>query len=369
MRFVHIADLHVGRSFKTASFAKGFGQMKREAIGSNLQSVVSYCNEQRIDLMLIAGDFIDSEYVDITDMYELTYRLKQLRHTKVVLIAGNHDPLTPKDSVYQMVDWPAHVYIVSGQTELLEYEDLDTCIVARSWVNKGPMDFDKESVARCIDQTTMTNKIVMLHGDCYQDNGYHYMNPKELKSLGAHYYAIGHIHKPDVLEGCIVYPGSLEPLDFKELGDHGFITGEIKDGDLHFEPELSMKHGMSYIDVDITDAESVLEIAERCEDALDMAIEQTMIRLQLIGEKHLILSDITEKLYERLSDTCVYPKGHIAYIEIKDLTVMAYDIEVLKKEHKDDIIGKFIEVMSKEQDEISKDALKEGLSLLLEVSG
>lgn len=366
MNFVHISDLHVGRHFKSASFAKGFGRVKREAIGDNFQTVIEYCNDNQVDMMLIAGDFIDSDYVDITDMYDLVYRLKQLMNTQVVMIAGNHDPLFDKGSVYNMVSWPDFVHIMGTTTEILEFKSLDTCVIGRSWANKGPMVFDQKAIEVHLEKTTMTNKIVLLHGDCYLDNGYHYMDPKILKSLRASYYALGHIHKPDVLEDILVYPGSLEPLDFKELGDHGFISGEIINGKAHFEQILSMVHGMVYVNIDITGVESFLDVVDRSRQALDMVIEQSMVRLQLRGEKEVTLGEISEKLYDALRESVVYPKGHIAYIELKDLTVPAYDLETLRQEHTDDIIGKYIEALIKVEDELSQDALKEGLTLLLE---
>lgn len=367
MKFVHIADLHLGRRFKTASFAEGFGRIKREAIGKNLDQVIRYCNKESVDLLIMAGDILDGEeIIDVADMYNLVYRLKKLNRTQVAIIAGNHDPLSQTNSVYSWVTMPKHVKILGTEPELVVYEDLDLSIIGGSWKNNGPMTCPQQEYESLINEAETKYKILLSHGDIYTENEYQYLSPDWLKTLPVDYVALGHIHKRDVIEHKIVYPGSLEPLDFKETGDHGFMVGELSEQrlDLAFIP--SMVHKMEIIELDITGLESMLELTDVLGEQLEQAVEGSMIRIRLFGEKHRVFDDLSEQVRLTLQDQFIYPKGPIAYIEIKDKTVPSYDIETLRQEHKDDLIGLFIEALDTSE-ELDQKALKEGLSILLGV--
>ena len=44
------------------------------------------------------------------------------------------------------------------------------------------------------------------------------------------YVALGHIHKPQVLqEEGAAYAGALEPIDKNDVGPHGYVRGEMDD--------------------------------------------------------------------------------------------------------------------------------------------
>lgn len=55
MRFIHIADLHLGSS-PEAEFL--WGKNRAEEIWDSFAAVIDACNEKEIDLLLIAGDLI-----------------------------------------------------------------------------------------------------------------------------------------------------------------------------------------------------------------------------------------------------------------------------------------------------------------------
>ena len=56
MRFIHIADLHLGSS-PEAEFL--WGKNRAEEIWDSFAAVIDACNEKEIDLLLIAGDLFD----------------------------------------------------------------------------------------------------------------------------------------------------------------------------------------------------------------------------------------------------------------------------------------------------------------------
>jgi len=371
MRFVHIADVHLGMSFKTASFGKAFGQKKREGIKKNLRNVITYIKDKKIELLLIAGDFLEGDYVELTDLYDIKYMFDLIPTVKVVIMAGNHDPLLVRSSPYTLIEWPPNVTLVKTGYSCYDFEELDTSVISISWDSKGPMSLNKEKLNQSIQLAKHTSKIVMLHGDCYLPNDYFYMETKYLKSLNVDYIALGHIHKHDIMENHIVYPGSLEPLDFSENYPHGYINGELNDHKLNIEFIPSMINPMDVVDVDISTCQSYLEMVDVVKETLEShegINDQSMVRVLLNGEKSPYIGEISKDFIQELKDM---NQNRISYIEVKDKTVLGYDIEVLYEEHKDDLIGYFIRSIKEEgmDDEVNQKALNKGIAMLLEAMG
>lgn len=370
MKFVHIADVHLGMSFKSASFSQSFGNKKREAIKKNLKQVIHYIKEHQIDLLLIAGDFLEGDYVELRDLLDVKYLFDLIPNTSIVIMAGNHDPIAVETNPYKLIQWPKHVMIIGDKYEFVDLDQINTSVISVSWKSKGPHTFNKSLLEEQIYQSTHANKIVMLHGDVYAKNDYFSMDVHELANLKANYVALGHIHKPDVIMDKIVYPGSLEPLDFSENYNHGFVIGDISQGKLTIKRMNSMVLPMKVLHIDITGCESMLEILDLTKDGIDKMINHEslsnlMIRIQLVGEKNLYIGDINKEYIQSLNE---FIGSDLVYIEIKDKTRQGYDIDLLYKEHEHDIIGHFIRSLRTKDlnNEVNKKALSTGITLLLE---
>ena len=83
MKFIHIADLHLGMA--------PAGQ-DEDSLYEALSYVVQECNLNKIDLLLVAGDLFHNRPT-LSQLLDVDYRLGQLKNTKVVMVAGNHDCL------------------------------------------------------------------------------------------------------------------------------------------------------------------------------------------------------------------------------------------------------------------------------------
>ncbi len=370
MKFVHIADVHLGMSFKSASFGKSFGNKKRDAIKKNLKQVIEYVKANNIELLLIAGDFLEGDYIELSDLLDVKYLFESIKDTSIVMMAGNHDPMGVKDNPYKLVQWPEHVSIVGTDYESIELRNIETSIISVSWDSKGPLTLNKAKLEEKIKASTQKNKIAMLHGDVYLQNEYFHMEPAYLASLDVDYVALGHIHKQDIMLNKVVYPGSLEPLDFSENYSHGFIEGHLVEGVLSITNKKSMILPMVVIEMDITGCESYLEIVDKTKETIfkdDRVsdLSNIMIRIRLTGEKNPYIGDIGKQYLAEMNELI---STQLVYIEVKDKTVPGYDIDILYSEHEDDIIGHFIRSMKEKglDNEVHSQALSTGITLLLE---
>src|SRR4051812_47372697 len=87
MKFLHLADIHLGcRRYNLEERTKDFFRAWRDVIEK-------HAIPQKIDFMLIAGDFFDRRNIDPQAMNHAMAGLKLLKEhdIPVVVIEGNHD--------------------------------------------------------------------------------------------------------------------------------------------------------------------------------------------------------------------------------------------------------------------------------------
>ena len=364
MNFVHIADLHIGQSFKSASFGREFGRIKRQAIKENLNKIIDYCNLHQIDFLLMAGDCIEADYTQVSDLLDLKYMFEKLIKTRIIMIAGNHDPAIIIHGSMESIQWPEHVYIINHSYEYIEFEDKNIGFFCASWQNKKNIQFDYELMDRTLETAKVKQHIGILHGDIYSAQGYMPLDKNRLLNSKLDYIALGHIHKPDIIQGKLAYPGSLEPLDFSEKGSHGFILGELNGKKIHLEHIEQMLHPMKTSHLDVSRFESGMEIIDEIKARLQHFEKKDMLRLILTGEMRLafeLLESLVDGNWNTIATPCV------SYLEVIDNTKDALDIKQIYEEHKEDIIGHYIEVLQEQdlKDKAYKDALVLGIKMLL----
>ncbi len=356
IKIIHTADIHLGMTFKNASFSGEFSKKRRYEIKTTFMSIIDRAISSKADILLISGDMFEDEYTTIGELKALNHKFKQAENTNIIIIAGNHDPLL-KTSLYYAIDWADNVKILGSTIDKVEFKDLNTVIYGISWDKKK---IKEQLLYDVVVEDKDKINILMAHGDIYQKCDYLPIDKDNLLSKGFDYVALGHIHKHDFVTPNIAYCGSPEPLDFGELGEHGIIEGTLsKDAlNLSFVPIAQRQ----FFQLKVTMNESMMmeELIETIKTTiLSIGTNQDMYRITLEGmhDRDMVID------YDYLKHTL----NDIAYIELKDHTTTNYHLEALKKDHQDSIIGKYIEYMEKEDlsNPVVHDALNEGLRILL----
>ena len=126
--------------------------------------------------------------------------------------------------------------------------------------------------------------IGLLHGDVTtSDSRYRPIRAADIAGSGLDYLALGHVHScSDVLTAGAVpyaYCGCIEGRGFDELGERGFLFGEVGAGtaDLRFVPFARRRYCIAQVDVTDGDALTALE------RTLPHDTEQDIYRLRLTG--------------------------------------------------------------------------------------
>ena len=322
MRFIHIADLHLGSS-PEAEFL--WGKNRAEEIWDSFAAVIDACNEKEIDLLLIAGDLFDRPPV-WADLDRAAKLFARLTATEVVMIAGASDYIT-EDSPWKTYPWQSWVHMLSDKHCMnVQLGNINTSVHGCSYY--APTEGKPYLEDARPDKESEYQILLGYTGD---DN--HMPSEK-----GFDYIALGYEHKASVMQSMhMAYAGSLEPLSVQETGKHGFILGEINEDSttIRFVPFACRE----YINIKVRLSSDITE--EELEEKLAAAINQygsdNIFTISLEGRYQ------PKEPYDRAR---LLALGNVA--DVKDGTLPDYNLVALLDEHKDDMIGMYLEEFLKE---------------------
>lgn len=318
MNFVHIADMHFDTPFTNLSLKNNFGKIRRLNQREILKKIIQYILENKIQYLFISGDLYENEYIQKTTIEYINELFKKIPETKIFISPGNHDPYL-KNSAYHNFKWNKNVKIFNSKIEKVEMPEVDIYGV-------GFDDFYSSGLN--VENIKIENKnkinILITHGSLNASDKlqlqYNPMNKNKLKELGFDYIALGHIHKPDYnteKNQRIVYPGSTISMGFDELGEHGFITGNLSKDNLELSFIPVDNKEFKELEFDVTNINDFEELIEEI-NHLHLN-ENKFYKIILIGKRKFEI-DILELNKFILAENI---------IKIKDRTILNYNLEEL----------------------------------------
>lgn len=349
MRFIHLADVHLG-----AAPDKGFPWSGRrgEEIWETFRRVIAGIRENPVDLLFIAGDLFHRQPL-LRELKEVNYLFSTIPDTRVYLMAGNHDAVR-SGSFYQEFEWePNVVFFKEEKLRCVKDEKLDVYVYGLS--------YHRQEIPEPLYDTVRPAEgeglhVLLAHGG---DEKHIPMNVKAIAAAGFDYVAMGHIHKPQVLiKDQAAYAGALEPIDRNDLGVHGYIEGRLENGRVRteFVPFSSRSYEQILLTINADSTQMSLE--EGLKKEIFKGGGMNIYRVILQGFRSPELLMLPEKLKSL---------GNVA--EIQDQSCPAYNLEELEKCYSGTLIGDYIAYFrSREQTIVEEKALYYGLQALLETS-
>lgn len=354
MRFVHVADVHLGMEpDKGMPWSKERG----EELWSCFSRVIDLCVEKDVDLLLIAGDLFHKQPT-VAEVKEMRYLLGKLRRTRVVLTAGNHDYLSVRSRLPEI--------LVGDRIQLLPTEEVSPLLIPSCNTTVYGISYSgrKESgnpFAGVRPFRTRGHHILLAHGG---DAEHMPFDRQELAQAGFDYVALGHIHKPERFGERMAYCGSPEPLDKTETGQHGVILGELSDGKCHLEFIRVAARQYRELTVEVTEESTVRGLADQIREAIEGQGQEDIYRVRLAGWHDPEIDLDTEQLHKLLLDEM----SRYRVVEIADCSKPFYDFEYLYRSNRGNLLGEFIRtVWEKDADEDWKEkVLAAGVEALLQ---
>lgn len=344
IKIFHCGDIHLDAPFSGVSPTES--NRRRVSLLDRFAEMMRFANDNRADLVLIAGDLFDSGYTQPSTVKAVSELLKDLR-CPVVITPGNHDPYD-KESVYKTAQFSENVHIFSSEElSRIDFDGIGVSVCGYAFTsNSHPERPLKEQTSALLSSTNVN--ILCAHTDIYTQNStYAPISDAELEDSGFLYAALGHIHKTPAVckfgDCYAAYCGFAEGRGFDECGAGGAWLVNINNS--YFPAKVDVERvcvSQSRYEVktvDITGAESDSTAASMIDKALaedplipsgDTASEsngqgnETVVRIILKGELPMIYSPLTGAIEKLLKSRC--------RVEITDRTLPIYDASYLEKD-------------------------------------
>lgn len=276
MRFLHIADLHLGFSLNGVSFLAE----QEEA----LKQVREIVKEQHIDAILIAGDVFDravtnAETLSLYDWFLTTLRKED--HISVFMIAGNHDGgarLAQLSTILSSSD--IHISgILSERPIPISFGNTEVWLIPFFHTEQVRLLYPEAIISSMQDaMATLMQDIDMRRNKSQKSVvvAHCFVNGAELSESdigarlggasligsnvfdGIDYTALGHLHRMQKVADHVWYAGSLYPYSFSEGEKYALIY----DSDCNTVTSVPLKPNRSLRTISGT-YDEVLSIAER----------------------------------------------------------------------------------------------------------
>jgi DNA repair exonuclease SbcCD nuclease subunit len=283
-RFIHSADLHLDSPLRGLEAREGApGDQLRAATRRATENLVDLALREQVGFVLIAGDVYDGDWRDYSTGLFFRRQLVRLRDAgiPVCLISGNHDAASV---ISRKLELPNNVHSFStrsAETHLLP--GLPVAVHGRSFPHRAvPENLALDYPEALPDRFN----IGLLHTSLTGREGHDSYAPcteTDLRSRGYAYWALGHIHQPEIVarDPWMVFAGNVQGRHIRETGPRGCQLVTVDDS----LRVVSVEHRpldvvrWQEIQVDLTGCEREEEAMGRLDSALGATLASAEGRL------------------------------------------------------------------------------------------
>ena len=223
-RFIHAADLHLDSPLQGLELHEGAPvNLLRGATRRALENLVNLTIEEDVDFLLIAGDIYDGDWKDYSTGLFFRSQMVRLKDQgiPVYLISGNHDAASV---ISKKLPLPENVHTFSTKkAESREVAGVPAVIHGQGFPNRA---VPENLAAEYPPALSGKFNIGLLHTSLNGMKGHDTYAPcslQDLRAKGYDYWALGHIHQPEVLstDPWIVFAGNVQGRHIRETGARG----------------------------------------------------------------------------------------------------------------------------------------------------
>lgn len=244
MKVLHTADLHLDRSYEgVKQIPHSWMKKLAKANHQTLTTIVDLAIRHQVDLVILAGDTFHQSRTSVQTQALFIEAMKRLEQAEipVAMTFGNHD--------YYQADkywfsFPKNMHLFFSEVVTTQYittKKKETIALTGFSYEHPWLEEDKLSEFPSKDPTA-TLHIGIYHGSPAKQETMNYapFAIGEMKAKGYDYWALGHIHQPEIVSKTplIVYPGTPQGHTIKERLVQGVAIVTIDPGHatVHFEP-------------------------------------------------------------------------------------------------------------------------------------
>jgi exonuclease SbcD len=231
VRFIHAADLHLDSPL--TGLRERADSRAEDIAGATLRAfreMIRFAIDEKVDLVVIAGDIFDGDWSDYKSGLEFVAGLAALNKAdiRVAMVRGNHDAA---NKMSRRLKWPDNTYEFPSRgpkTHVIDH--LGVALHGQSFPTGAvPQNLAQHYPAARGDLFN----IGLLHtsgsGPCAHAT-YAPCSVADLTAKGYDYWALGHVHTRSSLcdSPPIVFPGNLQGRHINEPGERGFMLVTVE---------------------------------------------------------------------------------------------------------------------------------------------
>ncbi|MDG5786393.1 DNA repair exonuclease [Evansella sp. AB-P1] len=360
LRFIHCADIHLGRSIRTHyDMPQQLTEKIKRATYDSFEELVCKAIEKNVDFVLISGDIYDREQRYLRGQWFLKKQAERLNEQKIPLyiIHGNHDPLIDSKDKTTMPD-NVHIFKKDVKPIYIENKDHDRIyIYGFSYPSKAFFDNPAPLYQHVGDRDAY--HIALLHGQEKTQFGHEPYAPftvKELVEKDFDYWALGHIHKRQLLHHNppIIYSGNIQGGNRKETGEKGAYYVELtkSNASLSFFNTASVL--WETISISIDNLNTINQLADRIEEEVYKRIDNRvyLFTIHIIGNGVLhdqLIEDNEQQNLLALMRNDIFTTPSVWIDHINVLTSPSIDRERLREQ--EHLLGDIVRIVDSLKDE------------------
>jgi DNA repair exonuclease SbcCD nuclease subunit len=364
LKILHTADIHLGAKF---SGLGNKGASQREQLRTTFRNVIATAIDDRVNIVLIAGDLFDSNQQPQRniDLVIEQFNLLGSNNIPVCLISGTHDSFD-SSSVYKKVDFegrcPNLKIFADENTSYKEYPGLDLTVYGKPNLSNRSSISPLKGLKR---STSSKFHIAIAHGSLYipekiaEDD--HVFRLEEVQASGMNYLALGHWHR--------VYRCPAEPPAWYS-GPPEWIPGQTEKGgvllvslsdagEVNVEPKKLGLRDYDEVEIDMSAIQDLAKLKARISEGA----HQNLVRkatLKGLRDAEFIINpeELETELGEKFFHLSVMDKSHPRSGEVaenEERLIRNRFIKLMKAQ---------IEGLEGDEKEIAENALQYGIALL-----
>ena len=291
IKLLHLADLHIGvENYGRVDPATGLHTRLLDYL-ARMDEAIDYGLAEGADAVLIAGDVYKNRTPNPTHQREFARRIRRIRRAglPVLILLGNHDVspavgrahaieifetlavegvtiadrpglhrLETRAGPLQVIALPwvtRHALLTKEELRLVSLLEVEAMLLQRieNFLHHAAEMLDADVPAVLTIHGTIDGAVVGAERQIML--GKDLVLPKSVVALpGIDYVAMGHVHKHQVLgeHPPVVYPGSIERIDFgEEHEDKGCVLAEIAKGQVRWRFHRLAARPFVTIEVDV----------------------------------------------------------------------------------------------------------------------
>lgn len=317
MRILHTSDWHLGKRL--------FKLDRSEEHARFLNWLIQTLIEQKIDLLIVAGDIFDvptPPHTSLEMFYEFLHRVSVETKTETLIIAGNHDSGLLLEAPSKLLT-PHRVKVWGKLSEKpedhwveleIKGEKLDVCAIPffRSYELLPHGEGDALAALKTyLTKPKSAPQLLMLHhlAGIFEAAGSEQVItlsgvdsiPHEVLE-GFDYVALGHIHKPQKIGKSAYYSGSPIPMRFSETHPKSVMILDLKDGKFDIEKlTIPLSRALHILKVNETNWREKVAAIEGMTELTPMVEIQMSLSQPVMGLIDDIKETVAKKQMELLS--------------------------------------------------------------------